>query len=368
LKPRVPQRLGYRPALDGVRAVAILIVIGKHAFNYPQQGGLGVDLFFVLSGFLISAILLEEHSRTGRICLRDFYRRRALRLLPALAAMLAVVVPILLLTASARATSLGLAGAVTYTSNFLLVVIPEQLPVGLQHLWSLAQEEQFYAIWPVALVLLLRRRADLLPNALMSALMITIVACLVLAARGATLERLYYSPDTHSGSILVGCFVAVMYMRRRLPGIVRTARGREITSIASFVIVLAVPFAVGHRWRLLYALPGYVIFSAIAGLLIVSAVSGDTAVGRLLAAAPTRFVGIISYALYLWHFPILAAFGVHSHFEGWRSIAGVACSFFAATASYYLVERHFLRLKNRPRPLRAVEPVAAVRAVPHTPA
>lgn len=360
-RPSVRQ-LGYRPALDGIRALAILIVIGKHAFNYPQQGGLGVDLFFVLSGFLISTILLEEHERTGRISLRDFYRRRALRLLPALGAMLAAAVPVLLLTASDRGTLIGLAGAFTYTSNFLLVLVPDQLPEALRHLWSLAQEEQFYAIWPVALLVLLRRRPALITYILVTALMATMLASLVLAAAGATLERLYYSPDTHSGSILVGCLVALVYHQGGLPRIVETVHARRITSLLSVAFVLGFPFAVGHRWQLLYALPGHVLFSAVAGLLILCAVSGDTPVVRLLGAAPMRFVGITSYALYLWHVPILVALGVHSHFEGWRSFAGVALSFMAATTSYFVIELPFLRLKNRPgRPS-----ISAVAAAPAT--
>jgi peptidoglycan/LPS O-acetylase OafA/YrhL len=339
--------LAYWPALDGIRALAILIVIGKHAFNYPQQGGLGVDLFFVLSGFLISIILLEEHERTGRISLRDFYRRRALRLLPALGALLAVAVPVLLLTASSRGTLIGLAGAFTYTSNFLLVLVPDQLPEALRHLWSLAQEEQFYAIWPVALVVLLRRRPALISYVLVTALMATMLASLVLAARGATLERLYYSPDTHSGSILVGCLVALAYYQGVLPRVVATVRARRITSIVSALLVLGFPFVVGHRWQLLYAAPGYVLFSAAAGLLILCAVFDDTPIVRLLGAAPMRFVGITSYALYLWHVPILVALGVHSHFEGWRSFAGVGLSLTAATISYFVIERPFLRMKTR---------------------
>jgi peptidoglycan/LPS O-acetylase OafA/YrhL len=341
--------------LDGIRAVAILIVVGKHAFNFPQQGGLGVDLFFVLSGFLISTILLQEHDRTGRISLRDFYRRRALRLLPALGSMLAIVVPVLFLTGSDWPALLGLAGALTYTSNFLLVLVPQHLPGAMVHLWSLAQEEQFYAIWPIALVVLFKRRPTLVGYILVTALTATMLASLVFAIRGATLERLYYSPDTHSGSILVGCLFALAYRQDHLPRLVGSLGARRITSIISAAIVLGVPFAAGHRWQLLYALPGSVLFSVAAGLLILCAVIGDTPAVSLLGARPIRFVGVISYALYLWHVPILGALGVHGHFEGWHSAAAIALSFMAAATSYYVIERPFLRLKSRQRreaPLR----------------
>jgi peptidoglycan/LPS O-acetylase OafA/YrhL len=175
------------------------------------------------------------------------------------------------------------------------------------------------------------------------------LASLVFAIRGSTLERLYYSPDTHSGSILVGCLFALAYRQDKLPRLVGSLGARRITSIISAAIVLGVPFVVGHRWQLLYAMPGSVLFSVAAGLLILCAVIGDAPVVRLLGARPIRFVGVISYALYLWHVPILGAFGVHSHFEGWQSAAAIMLTFMAAATSYYVIERPFLRLKTRQR-------------------
>jgi peptidoglycan/LPS O-acetylase OafA/YrhL len=151
--------LGYRPALDGVRGIAIALVVGFHAFGWPGAGTLGVDLFFVLSGFLITAILIEEHGRTGTISIRGFYRRRARRLLPALFAMLTpylLLAGVAVLVGQGSTVFLALAGALTYTSNIIVAVDPSAVPAGLIHLWSLAAEEQFYLIWPLLLLSLLR--------------------------------------------------------------------------------------------------------------------------------------------------------------------------------------------------------------------
>src|SRR5438093_1585780 len=159
---REARRLGYRPALDGVRGIAIAIVVAFHAFGWPAAGTLGVDLFFVLSGFLITTLLLEEHARSGRIGIRAFYLRRARRLLPALFALL---VPFLLIALAAvvfrgsspSALFLGLGAALTYTSNIVVAADPSAVPAALIHLWSLGAEEQFYIVWPLLLVVLMRR-------------------------------------------------------------------------------------------------------------------------------------------------------------------------------------------------------------------
>ena len=148
-------RLGYVPALDGLRAVAIVGVILYHGTGHPAGGWLGVDLFFVLSGFLITTLLLEEHGRRGRVDILGFYGRRARRLLPAFFALLAVV---LALTGSV----FGVVAGVGYFSNVVQMGAPESaMPPALEHLWSLAAEEQFYLVWPLVLFGLLRAKLTL---------------------------------------------------------------------------------------------------------------------------------------------------------------------------------------------------------------
>ncbi|HET9720708.1 MAG TPA: acyltransferase, partial [Solirubrobacteraceae bacterium] len=152
-----PRRLGRRPVLDGLRGVAVLLVIAEHT-GLLHNGFLGVDVFFVLSGFLITTLLLEEFQRAGRISLRGFYARRARRLVPAL---LVAVAAFLVISAAADQSGFGddvlaAAAGVTYITNILMALTPTWLP-AVGHLWSLGAEEQFYLLWPVVLIAAIRR-------------------------------------------------------------------------------------------------------------------------------------------------------------------------------------------------------------------
>src|SRR5207244_10258571 len=144
LEPLMPTRLGYRPSLDGIRGLAIASVVGFHAFGHPAGGYLGVDLFFVLSGFLITTLLLEERDEGGRVSLRAFYARRALRLLPGLVVMLATVVAVVVVRAVANGdqhnlgrTLIFAAAGIGYATNIVLAASGNAAP-SLAHLWSLA--------------------------------------------------------------------------------------------------------------------------------------------------------------------------------------------------------------------------------------
>src|SRR5262245_4168116 len=205
-------KLGYRPALDGLRGIAIALVVGFHAFRWPANGALGVDLFFVLSGFLITTLLLEEHRSFGRIGLRRFYVRRVRRLYPALLLLLLALVAVTLAAGGFPSLdsppAIGVASALTYTANVVVAASPSHVPAGMVHLWSLAAEEQFYVVWPLLIVLLLRWRSmRLLATSLVVLLLLAIAYRLRLALAGASIGRLYYGPDTHADSLLVGCAV-----------------------------------------------------------------------------------------------------------------------------------------------------------------
>src|SRR4051812_31140019 len=200
--------LGYRPALDGLRAVAITLVVSLHAFRWPNGGYLGVDLFFVLSGFLITTLLLEEHHATGRISLSRFYLRRARRLLPALFVMLAAYSAWSLTTQGVDPTRYVLEG-VLYCTNYFLAYRGQLSPI--EHLWSLAEEEQFYLLWPLLLIglLLWRRRV-------MGIFLIVVFGLLVWNEVWQTHHhanglRLDYGIDTRSDGLVVGCLLAVSW-------------------------------------------------------------------------------------------------------------------------------------------------------------
>jgi peptidoglycan/LPS O-acetylase OafA/YrhL len=364
---REARRLGYRPALDGVRGIAIAIVVAFHAFGWPAAGTLGVDLFFVLSGFLITTLLLEEHAQSGRIGIRAFYVRRARRLLPALFALL---VPFLLIALSAvvfrgsfpSSVLLGLGGALTYTSNIVVAADPTAVPAALIHLWSLGAEEQFYIVWPLLLVVLIRRGGTrLVGRALGTLLVFAVVYRLQLLLRGASIERLYYGPDTHADSLLVGCTFGCYFVRGRLPRAISSERVRKLSIAISLAAVTAAAVFLGRvPARLAYEtqlVP--TVFSVAAGVFVVCAAFGGSAVARALCARPLVFLGRISYSVYLWHLPLLVAFaGVNREF-GFRTIAAVVAAVLVATGSRYLIELPFLARGREPTLKPARTPAVA---------
>jgi peptidoglycan/LPS O-acetylase OafA/YrhL len=372
--------LGYEPALDGLRGIAITLVIGFHAFGIPRDGFLGVDLFFVLSGFLITSILLGEQTSRGRISLSRFYVRRALRLVPALLVFLVVSLLANLLVAGARhqfgtAVVVDLlhdsAVAAFYVSNFVLAGGgADALPTGLGHLWSLAAEEQFYLLWPILLVCGLARRRRWAAIVLIAAIAFVAVRQFQLVLSGVPGHRLDFGPDTRSGSILVGCLFAVLRANasggRRLASVTRVVL--PFALVLSFVIVCA------DLGRTLYIGP-LTLFAFCSGVLVVAVLDERCAVRRWLSRRPLVYLGRLSYSLYLWHLLIFTALGValvgaNGAAGAPRATAAVAASLIAAALSYHFVEIPFLRRKragqtpDRPVHRERTTPVPKIRAVP----
>jgi peptidoglycan/LPS O-acetylase OafA/YrhL len=334
------QRLGYRSALDGLRGLAILGVIFRHAFGVPLGGGFGVDLFFVLSGFLITTLLLEERERTGTVSLREFYRRRALRLLPALVTMLLAFVVVDVARAAFERRSdilvdgmraLGLSGF--YTANFVAAFhrsALSHLPIG--QLWSLAEEEQFYLLWPLWLAALLRR--GLGRRGVMAVLWILIVAVVVeriaLTVAHAPSDRLYYGPDTHSDGLLMGCLVALAL---RKPSRLAADRTLGFAALAALGAVAYDPF-------FKFAIVAVVMTAASAALVTTVVMQPNGLVARAASVRPLVLIGRISYGLYLWHGLTLWIVG-----PAFRWL-GVILAFVMAALSYRYVEQPFLRRKR----------------------
>ena len=384
LNERLPHRtFGYEPALDGLRGIAVTLVVAFHAFGIPRDGFLGVDLFFVLSGFLITSLLLGERASRGRISLSRFYVRRALRLLPALLVFLAVSLVVHIIVAGAR-HELALAVvldqlrdsaiAAFYVSNFVLAGNGiDALPTGLSHLWSLAAEEQFYLLWPALLVCGLARHRRWAGIALMAAIAFVALRQFQLVLSGVPGHRLDFGPDTRSGSILVGCLFAVL--RANESGARRVARiarvGLPLALVLSYAIVVA------DLGRTLYLGP-LTLFAFCAGMVIVAVLDERCALRRWLSQRPLVYLGRLSYSLYLWHMPIFAALGValvgaHGAAGAPRATAAVAASLVVAALSYHFVETPFLRRKrqrqtpdlatHRARPTPMPNPRAATEAV-----
>jgi peptidoglycan/LPS O-acetylase OafA/YrhL len=330
---KVP-KLGYVPALDGIRAIAIGLVVAFHATGWPYGGPYGVDLFFVLSGFLITTMLVEERDRDGTLSLRRFYVGRARRLFPAVAVMLAVY----LLYGAVRGANLlpDVADYGLYYGNIYFVVSHYRDPTGLSHLWSLAEEEQFYLVWPFLLLLIGRARR---PLVWMLGLVVVAASWrFSMIAHGASMNRLYRAPDTHAEGLMLGCALAFV---RRAGYQGKEWHGKLGVALVALAVILG-------NWKVF--LP---VVEAGSALLLVAA-TAETDLARMLSVRPLVWLGKRSYSLYVWHFPILWAFGQYG------TLPCVAGAVAAAALSYRYVERPFRRRRNHR--VVALEPVPSTSA------
>jgi peptidoglycan/LPS O-acetylase OafA/YrhL len=317
--PTIP----HRPALDGVRALAVAGVLLYHGGVDGLPGGfLGVDLFFVLSGFLITSLLLTEYQATGGLDVADFWFRRARRLLPAL------VVVVLFVAAYAawlapdivRARLRGdLLSTLAYVANWRFVVAGvsyfEQYstPTPLLHTWSLAIEEQFYVLWPLLMLLLLRRRRS--GAAARIVFVVAVLGALASALLMAAMytpsldpSRIYYGTDTRAQALLVGVAAAAVAVRRNWwqvgPRGGSAPRWVGLMGALSLAGVVALFVSATDSATWMYR-GGFLVTALVsAGLVVAAASPGGHPVQRLLSVAPLRALGGVSYGVYLWHWPL----------------------------------------------------------------
>jgi peptidoglycan/LPS O-acetylase OafA/YrhL len=330
-------RLGYRPALDGLRAVAITLVVCLHSWTTPKGGELGVDLFFVLSGFLITRLLMEEHRATGTFSLRSFYKRRVRRLMPALLVMLTVSNLVALASGNDRLLFPTLAG-LTYTTNLLAATHHYTGSGGLEHLWSLAEEEQFYLLWPSVLIVLLRFRRRIVITVLLVVFAAAVAHECWLVLHGADGARLGNGPDTRADGLIAGCLLAVSW-----EFVSSRVAGALVVALAPLAYVAIVDVPVGTPQLNLGLLAAVAVFFAA----IVRLAIDPGPLAWMLGLPPFRFLGRISYSLYLWHPPIFAAFGVATAAVDVK-LGAIALSLLVAAASYRLIEQPFRHRSRRP--------------------
>nr|WP_274387402.1 acyltransferase family protein [Salsipaludibacter albus] len=354
---RQPTSFGHRPGLDGVRALAVVAVLLYHGgVSWMPGGFLGVEVFFVLSGYLITSLLLAEFARDAGISLRSFWIRRARRLLPAAWALLAgVFVLVLFHPAEIARFFRELPSALSYVYNWFLVLSEQSYfasmgrPSPLRHLWSLAVEEQFYLVWPIMALVALRSggRRRLLALSVVGAL-VSLFITLVLYVPGADPSRIYFGTDTRAAGLLLGAAGAVLWHPSRpISGLHRVA----LTRVGMVALgLLGVAFwQVDEFGSFLYR-GGLFLVSIASLLLVVAAADPDNVVARALSTRPLQWLGSRSYALYLWHWPVMVFTRpqVDVALDGWRLLAlQLVLSGVLAEASHRLVETRFRRVHRR---------------------
>jgi peptidoglycan/LPS O-acetylase OafA/YrhL len=377
-----PFRLGHRPALDGVRGVSILVVLFEHGylFLYGRGGFLGVDIFFVLSGLLITALLAQEWQEKNSISFKKFYTRRALRLLPALFALV-IFTTIQILVFPPEVGRLPvfrhLLGVLFYVENW----VGGYTVIG--HTWSLSIEEQFYIVWPLVLFLLLK--LGLSPRKILLILFAVISLVAVHRARlfyqryGVFTTpydlrfhfdfRLYTGTDTRCDSLLVGCAAGILISWQMIPNSAWLLKILRIIAFISCVVMgLAIIF-VPVYWSYLYYGGFTLIAIAIASILVLLMLSPGALISRVLQWPLLTWFGRLSYSLYLWHVTVYSFYLNHFGLLPIKSYTlrifiplaiKFAASVIVACASYYLLEKRFLRIKKRFSSVSPSEPTQSL--------
>lgn len=319
---------GYRPWIDGIRAIALLMVLADHTNLFKQLplGQMGVGVFFAISGYLITGILMDERTRRGEIDLRRFYLRRLARLMPGLVLTVIVCSAVYLLMGQRKPVLAGLFAA-TYTMNYAAVLFGQHLP-GFGHAWSLAVEEHFYLVWPVALIAMLRYGVARAMVITLSLALLDIAWRSYLAALPGTALLTYVGSLERLDAILYGCLAAMAMRHGWTPP-------RWLGAAGLIAIVCLTLFNGKYEPRLSSALCGIAGAALVAGL-ETSSVAG---LRQLCSLRPLVWCGLLSYSLYLWHLPVYqiveATFGV----DLWVKGVAVALTVLAAVPAYYLFER-----------------------------
>ncbi len=341
----------YLPGLDGLRALAVVAVIAYH-LGWLPGGFLGVQVFFVLSGYLITDLLATQWEDHGRIDFRQFWLRRARRLLPALWAMLlGVTCWVTLLDRSALATMRSdILAALLYASNWWYIFHHVAYfkrfgpPSPLNHLWSLAVEEQFYLLWPLLLALGLRRirLRWLLVAATLVAAGASALAMALLFHAGHNPDRVYYGTDTRAFALLIGAAVALLWPSRRIAA-TRRPRLRRWADVAGALGIAAViaGFVLTNPYQSALYRGGMAALAVATAAVIVALAQPHGLLGRLLGSPVPRWIGVRSYAIYLWHYPVIALTTPLVPTASWhipRDLAQVAVSIALAALSWRFVE------------------------------
>jgi peptidoglycan/LPS O-acetylase OafA/YrhL len=335
------------PALDGIRALSVLLVILSHLGVSWASGAHGVMAFFVLSGFLITWLLLKESEVTGRISLRSFYARRTLRIFPAFYVFWITYV-VLTWLGQHRTEWPAYISAFFYVSNYYSAIV--QPPhMAMAHTWSLAVEEQFYLLWPWVF----RRFRNQLPR------LSLILCCLIVGVW--TYRLIFYASfhndvwlfcafDCRADHLAVGCLTAVLVKRRAFPAVTAWFTRNPAAPLITVALLagsMRLGAVLGQPYQFTF---GFIFDPLLMAVLMLQWIAlSDTPAWKWLDWSPTRYLGRVSYSAYLYHW--IVDYALNARFQALplpvRALAAVAGSNLCASISYYVIEKPFLRLKKR---------------------
>lgn len=366
-----PSGFRYLPFLDGLRAVSIALVMGVHdlgpisgSIARRLNGWIGVDVFFVISGFLITSLLAQEVARTGTLSLRRFWMRRVLRIMPAYYVFL---LGMAVLLGAAALPSLAVAGIylTDYDSALGWGHLGRYRPL-MGHTWSLAIEEQFYLLWPATLYIIVTAGAKKL---LYDRVLITITAAIVLVVLwrgylvtvGASDDRLYLAFDTRFDAILTGCLAAIFWAAPGWQDRIRSGLASPWTPsiLLGGLLLSAGHLGFPHARGLSFWVVALPLQNALVALLVLSLLVHPSSRIRTFLSQPVlTWIGRLSYSLYLWHVVVFYGVERKAPVSQWLGVSGYSAEVIlealklgtvlaVACVSYYLIERPFLRIKKR---------------------
>lgn len=353
-------------SLDGVRALAVALVVATHFHLDTPDGQIGVDVFFVLSGFLITSLLLRERTQTNTVSLSNFWKRRASRLFPALgcAISLALLLSLIATPPMRHATLAGLPYVFLYVGNLDKAFGGPQTLGLLVHTWSLAVEEQFYVLWPLLGVAWWCRSSHRSRTALVvAALAMADGAYFVVALNRWGAPRAIFASDTHSMGLLAGSALAIWLFRHGTLATLEGPKAHRLEGFGSLATLAIIVLAITQPIAL-----SILLATAAAVILVATLVRVPQGIlSRLFASTPLRWIGKRSYGIYLYHFPIAVVFiqegDPHGALRALSILACIATSVCIAAASYRWVESPFLRRKESlqfqpPSPVKAESAIA----------
>ncbi|WP_342774688.1 acyltransferase family protein [Paenibacillus dokdonensis] len=375
----------YMPGLDGLRAISVLAVMAYHLnLKWAQGGLLGVGIFFVISGYLITDQIIHEWKTYQRLSLLNFWIRRARRLLPAMGCMLLFVAVWLLLVDPSRLPAMkgAFLSSLFYVNNWWLIFhkvsyfesFGPASPIG--HLWSLSIEEQFYVIWPLILVFgikITHRRGKLFILILVCAAA-SALAMAMIYVPGTDPSRVYYGTDTRAFALLAGAALAVVWPSQKLSGSISSGARSvlDIIGALGMIVLMVLIYRTNEFDDSLYR-GGLLLTSFMTAVLIAVLAHPASLLGRLMGWRPLRWLGVRSYSLYIWHYPVIILTNSDVNTDGpdvLRIIFQLALSLILAALSYRFVEEplrrggYRVKRSHRNSSHRGIRPVVLTAILP----